>query len=463
MKKFVGIVTIALILCAIGFGQGPAFAESEIFVESEYEVDSSDKYFTLDFREGIEVKKVTSSNASVVSVEELYGGFVYLLVENVGTTVITATDTSGATDTCKVTVLPDPLVLDNEEDIELTDYNDVDEFEILSETNQIKSVVSSDKNVVKVVLDEMRLFTIIPVSAGTATITVTDIYQKTKTFNVMITQKFIDEMKYLEDISEAFEDVCYGDKEIYFYTGVKNAEVLVELDGVTYTGVKGYEYGYVVKNIPPLPVGTLVGYTIKKGEAVYTSSARILRGDLCDNAYVELGKYDSRSYVYNGKKQVPSVRVEYFYRGCEDEPTKLKENVDYIVEYSDNLNVGKASVKIKGIGNYAYTTTDKFNILPKGTNITKASGMNDSFKLRWKKQATKMSKTRINGYQIRYSIKSSMSGAKKIKVKECSKTSANVKRLESNKKYYVQVRTYKVVKGKTYYSKWSKKKTVKTR
>ena len=38
-----------------------------------------------------------------------------------------------------------------------------------------------------------------------------------------------------------------------------------------------------------------------------------------------------------------------------------------------------------------------------------------------------------------------------------------IKKLKAKKKYYVQVRTYKTVSGKKYYSKWSKKKTVKTK
>ena len=43
------------------------------------------------------------------------------------------------------------------------------------------------------------------------------------------------------------------------------------------------------------------------------------------------------------------------------------------------------------------------------------------------------------------------------------KTKATTKyltKLAKNKKYYVRVRTYKVVSGKTYYSSWSGAKTV---
>ncbi len=79
--------------------------------------------------------------------------------------------------------------------------------------------------------------------------------------------------------------------------------------------------------------------------------------------------------------------------------------------------------------------------------------------MKWKKQ----SKTWTTGYQVRYSLKKSMKGAKKLTVKGAKKASAKVSKLKGNKKYYVQVRTYKKVGKKTYYSPWSKAKTVKTK
>ena len=56
-----------------------------------------------------------------------------------------------------------------------------------------------------------------------------------------------------------------------------------------------------------------------------------------------------------------------------------------------------------------------------------------------------------------------MSKAKKVKVKGYNKKSKVIKSLRAKKYYYVQVRTYAKLGGKTYYSKWSKKKKVRTR
>jgi len=50
-----------------------------------------------------------------------------------------------------------------------------------------------------------------------------------------------------------------------------------------------------------------------------------------------------------------------------------------------------------------------------------------------------------------------------VKVKKNKTTSSTVKKLKAKKKYYVRIRTYKKVNGKTYYSGWSKVKNVKTK
>ena len=65
-----------------------------------------------------------------------------------------------------------------------------------------------------------------------------------------------------------------------------------------------------------------------------------------------------------------------------------------------------------------------------------------------------------SGYQIRYSTKKNMSGAKR---KNVSETSCSINKLVKGKTYYVQVRMYQKesVSGKTYYGAWSKAKTVK--
>ena len=91
----------------------------------------------------------------------------------------------------------------------------------------------------------------------------------------------------------------------------------------------------------------------------------------------------------------------------------------------------------------------------------KVSKCKRAFTAKWKKQ-TKANQKKFNGYQIRYSLKSNMSGAKYAKAAKSSK-SKKIKKLKKKTRYYVQVRTYTVKNGKTFYSKWSAKRSVKTK
>lgn len=73
---------------------------------------------------------------------------------------------------------------------------------------------------------------------------------------------------------------------------------------------------------------------------------------------LEVKKPKNKNYIYSGEQICPTVTVKY-------ERKKLKLNVDYVVDYSDNVNAGKAIVTVRGIGEYAGYLTDEFVIDPK--------------------------------------------------------------------------------------------------
>lgn len=89
--------------------------------------------------------------------------------------------------------------------------------------------------------------------------------------------------------------------------------------------------------------------------------------------------------------------------------------------------------------------------------------MERSIALTWKKITSKVQKKRIKGYQIQYSTKRSFKKAKTKNVNGYKKTRIILKKLKAKKKYYIRVRTILKINGKTYYSKWSKIKSVKTK
>ena len=61
----------------------------------------------------------------------------------------------------------------------------------------------------------------------------------------------------------------------------------------------------------------------------------------------------------------------------------------------------------------------------------------------------------VKGYQVMISTSKKF---KKAKVKNYKKAKFTIKKLKANKKYFIRVRAYKVVNGKVYYGKWSKRK-----
>ena len=70
----------------------------------------------------------------------------------------------------------------------------------------------------------------------------------------------------------------------------------------------------------------------------------------------------------------------------------------------------------------------------------------------------------IPGAEFFYKGKSCSSPKAKTKnVNGYKKTRVTLKKLKVKKKYYIRVRTILKVNGKTYYSKWSKIKSVKTK
>ena len=90
------------------------------------------------------------------------------------------------------------------------------------------------------------------------------------------------------------------------------------------------------------------------------------------------------------------------------------------------------------------------------TGVALKSARKGQAKVSWKPVKS------ISGYQIQYSSSANMKKAKFVNAKSSAKN-ITVKKLSSKKKCYIRIRTYKTIKGKKYYSDWSKVKKVKVR
>lgn len=154
--------------------------------------------------------------------------------------------------------------------------------------------------------------------------------------------------------------------------------------------------------------------------------------------------------VYTGKSLAQSIKVT-----CGGKT--LVNGRDYTVAYSTNKNVGKATVTITGKGSYTGKITKTFMINPKGTSLSKLTAGKKKATAKWSKQTAQ-----TDGYQIQYTTDSKFKkGTKTVTVKGAKVTSKTITKLTSKKKYYVRIRTYKKVGKTTYYSSWSKAKSVK--
>ena len=174
-----------------------------------------------------------------------------------------------------------------------------------------------------------------------------------------------------------------------------------------------------------------------------------------DVTTVSLSGVADRTYTDSAVRQTLTVRYG---------SATLASGSDFKETYYNNKNAGTATVTVTGIGGYGFSFTRTFNILPKGTKISKLSRARKAAVVRWKKQAAKMSTSRITGYQIQAATNAGFTqNVKTVTVKGYKKTSKKIKGLKAKKKYYVRIRTYKTVNGTKYYSAWSKARTVKTR
>ena len=95
---------------------------------------------------------------------------------------------------------------------------------------------------------------------------------------------------------------------------------------------------------------------------------------------------------------------------------------------------------------------------PKSTKTKKVKSSKKAIAVEWVKTKG------VKGYEIQVATDKKFKKNKKtVTVKKQKTTKTTVKKLKAKKKYYVRVRTYKIVNGKKVYSSWSKVKSVKTK
>ena len=135
----------------------------------------------------------------------------------------------------------------------------------------------------------------------------------------------------------------------------------------------------------------------------------------------------------------------------------LKNGTDYTVSYSNNKNIGTATVKITGKGSYTGTITKTFKINPAKQEIQKLTAKSKAFFVDWAQKGS------ATGYEIQYATNSKFTSAKKVTITNNKTDTKTISKLSGKKKYYVRVRSYTTVKGTKYYGAWSASKSVTTK
>ena len=229
----------------------------------------------------------------------------------------------------------------------------------------------------------------------------------------------------------------------YVYDGTyKKPAATVTFGGKVLQEGKDYTISYRnnlnvgVATVIATGMGDYTGYTSKN----FTITKRAMAGGTVSVA---------SSVSFTGSNITPSVTVKVAGRS-------LTNGTDYTVSYSNNKNVGKATVKITGKGNYSGSLSAKFDIVPAKQQIQKLETKYKGFFVDWAQKGS------ATGYEVQYATNSNFTGAKRATITNNKTDKTTVSKLSANKTYYVRVRSYTNRNGKVYYGAWSDVKSIKT-
>lgn len=253
------------------------------------------------------------------------------------------------------------------------------------------------------------------VERGIATITINgqNSYTGTKTVTFAIS----------DDFSDAFS--VTGVAPSYTYTGEDIEPAVFVTDGAVLTLDKDYTVSY--ENCRDVGTATITITGIGSFSGTRTVSFEIVPRNISAASF---------SYVtnqtYTGSKITPAVQVSY-------NGVSLTAGSDYNIVYVNNLKPGKASITVKGRGNFTGLKTINYNIEAPKISGLKQSGLEEnSITLTWSKNDV------VTGYEI-YDYNNKL--VKRIKSN--SATSYTIGSLVSNTTYTYKVRTYVTKDGLT--------------
>lgn len=261
---------------------------------------------------------------------------------------------------------------------------------------------------------------------GTATIVITGLGQYTGTKTVTFTIA-----KELSDSTSV-----KGVAAAYTYTGSAiKPPVRVEDNGTVLTNGRDYQVSYKDNVNAGTATITITGMDKYRGSKTVTF--KISPQQLGRATVAKIG-----DKTYTGKDMKPSIKVT-------SGNVTLKNNTDYTVVYVGGKTPGRASVIIKGAGNFTGTQTVSYNItVPKMSGAKVSKYTKDSLTFSWKKNNV------VSGYEI-YNSKN----RREKKITKKTTVKGTVSKLSAGKSYTFRIRSYVSKGGKYYYGPFTTIKT----
>lgn len=253
------------------------------------------------------------------------------------------------------------------------------------------------------------------------------------------------DVKFSIDIGKKLSDCSISMNDRFEYTGsaIEPDVTVTEADGTVLVKDQDYTLEYVDN--------TECGNALVRLKGAGTYNGTVEKTFLIARPLSKLKvSLPSDTLIYNGEEKEPMVTVR------DASGNKLKMNVNFEVEYINNIKCGTATARITGINDYFETVTKTFSIRPAKASVTRVTPGTRKFTVTAKSQKA----SGVTGYQVAYKL----STGKTYKTVRTTSNVKTFKSLKKGKKYYVKVRAYKKVSGNKYlYGSYSSVKSVRVK
>ncbi len=157
-------------------------------------------------------------------------------------------------------------------------------------------------------------------------------------------------LEFLADATLEYESITYdGTEKTPVVTVTRNGITLVQNTDFTVAYSDNIEVGTATVTISP--IGNFVGADVTK---TFT---------ITPMAFEALAELEYYTIQYDGTEKTPSVTASV-------NGTVVEENVDFTVSYSNNIEIGTATVTLTGMGNYSGTIEKTFTITTADLNAS---------------------------------------------------------------------------------------------